>query len=130
MGLHLENGRNEELKLYQRQRATKRRARGLVSRTIWIRQVDEDQFRERVAALVDHARLIEAVTGGPELSAVEIAEIVARHELPYDPADLVFLSRVREAIILEPSGRDAIGLRAQGILDRYHLPVTIKELLD
>jgi len=126
----LQDNRNEALKLYQRQRAAKRRARGLVSRTIWIRQVDEDRFREQVEALVDHARLIEAVTGGPELSAVEISEIVTRHELPYDPADLVFLSRIREAIVLEPSKSDAIAIRAQCILDRYRLPVSLDELLN
>ena len=124
------DGRNEELKLYQRQRAARRRARGLVPRTIWIREADEDQFHDRVEELVDHARLIEAATGGPALSAVEIAEIITRHELPYDPADLVFLSRVRESIILEPSRRDAIALRAQGILDRYRLPVSLEELLN
>lgn len=92
--------------------------------------MDEDRFRAQVEALVDHARLIEAVTGGPELSAVEISEIVMRHELPYDASDLVFLSRIREAIVLDPSGRDAIALRAQGILERYRLPVSLEELLD
>ena len=128
--MDLENGRNEELKLYQRQRAARRRARGLVSKTIWIREADEDQFRDRVEELVDHARLIEAATGGPALSAIEIAEIVSRHKLPYDPADLVFLSRIREAIVLEPSKSDAITIRAQGILDRYRLPVSLDELLN
>ena len=126
----LQDNRNEDLKLYQRQRAAKRRARGLVSRTVWIRQVDEDLFRDQVAALVEHARLIEAVTGGPELSAVEISEIVTRHELPYDASELVFLSRIREAIVLDPSARNAIEQRAQGILDRYRLPVSLEELLD
>ena len=92
--------------------------------------MDEDLIREQVEALVDHARLIEAVTGGPELSAVEISEIVTRHELPYDPADLVFLSRIREAIVLEPSKSDAIAIRAQCILDRYRLPVSLDELLN
>lgn len=126
----MSKNRREDLKLYQRRRAELRRARGIVSRTIWIREADEGRFREQVEALVDHARLIEAVTGGPELPATDIAEIIKRHNLPYDPSDLVFLSHVQESVVLDPSGRNAIERRAQEIINRYHFAVSIVDLLE
>lgn len=126
----MEKERNEELKIYQRHRAAKRRACGLVSRTIWIREEDDARFREQVEGLVDHARLIEAVTGGPPLTALEIHEIIHRHRLSYDPADLIFLARIRESIALDPSSSTIIKDRAQEILEQYHLPVSLNNLLD
>lgn len=126
----MDRARNEELKLYQRQRAAKRRALGIVSRTVWIRAVDEDRFKDQVAALVDHARLIEAVTGGPHLSAIEIAEIISRHNLPYIAEDLIYLSRVREAFALDPQAKEQITDRARDIVERYQLQVSVDDLFE
>lgn len=125
----MNSGRSEELKLYQRQRAALRRSRGIVSRTVWILAADEDRFRDQISALVDHARLIEGVTGGPVLSAIEIAEIIKRHSLPYDPLDLIFLSRAREAVVLNPVEKDTVEQRIQEIVEKYQLPVSVSELL-
>ncbi|UOA34400.1 hypothetical protein DSM110093_04236 (plasmid) [Sulfitobacter sp. DSM 110093] len=126
----MDRTRNEELKVYQRQRAAKRRALGIVSRTVWILASDEGRFKEQVAALVDHARLIEAVTGGPHLSAIEIAEIISRHNLPYVAEDLIYLSRVRETFALDPQAKGQITDRARDIVERYQLQVSVGDLFE
>jgi hypothetical protein len=111
-GASMSDDRKEDLKHYQRQRAALRRSRGIVSRTVWIREEDDNIFRGKVEGLVHHARLIEAVTGGPSLSVAEISEIIAKYGLPYEPADFVFLARIKEEIILKPEKRESIIGRA------------------
>ena len=124
----VDDARREEMKRYQQARSAARRDRGLVSRTIWIREADLDAFRAAVSVFSDHARLIEAVTGCAPLSAIEIAEIVKRHSLPYDPEDLIFLTRVPEALSLRPGESGSIRERAEAIIARYALPVTYEDL--
>lgn len=120
--------RRAEMKTYQAHRSAKRRARGLIPRTVWIRREDEEAFREAVTPYAEHARLLEAATGGVHLPAFEIAAIIRHHNLPYDPDDFVFLSRVAKAIALRPQESDWIAQRAADIIARYRLPITWEDL--
>lgn len=120
--------RRAEMKTYQMRRSADRRARGLIPRTVWIRDEDEEAFRQAVAPFADHARLLEAVTGGAHLPASEITEIIRRHALPYEPEDLIFLSRVAEAIALHPGDIPAIEQRARALIARYALPARWEDL--
>ncbi|MCE6966994.1 histidine kinase [Cereibacter sphaeroides] len=120
--------RRTEMKTYQARRSADRRARGLIPRTVWIRGEDEEAFRQAVARFADHARLLEAVTGGVHLPAIEITEIIRRHALPYDPEDFIFLSRVAEAIALHPLESTRIERRARQIIAHYALPATWEDL--
>lgn len=124
----VDDARREEMRRYQKARSAARRDRGLVSRTMWIREADLEAFRAATSVFSDHARLIEAVTGCAPLSAIEIAEIVKTHGFPYDPEDLIFLARVPEALSLRPGESGFIREKAEAIIARYALAVTYEDL--
>jgi hypothetical protein len=111
--------RKSEMRQYQRSRGAARRQIGQVTRTFWIQEEDSDAFLEAVRPFTDRARLLEAVNGTLELSRLEIFGIIREHRLPYDPEEMVFLSRVGEHLALYPEKTDRILHTAQRIIDRY-----------
>ena len=121
--------RKEEVKRYQRSRAEARRTRKLTSRTLWIRAEDIEAFQEATAVFADHARLIEGVTGGTPISGESIIDIVKRHQLPYDPEDLIYLSRVNIELSLKPAESTYIENKTNAILQKYSIPVSLDEIL-
>ena len=125
----VDEARKREMREYQKRRSAIRRARGLVTRTFWIWEEDSDAFRVAVAPFVDRARLIEALLGTAPLPSLALIEIVKRHGLPYDPADIVFLAELRTKIELKPSESASLKAHAEQLLARYSLPVTVNDLL-
>ncbi len=122
--------RKEEMKRYQKGRTKLRRARGLTSRTLWIRAEDIEDFQQATAIFIDHARLIEGVTGGIRLSAKDVTEIVTRHHFPYAPEDLVFLSRINDELSLKTMEWKHIEEKAKATLQKYCIAVSFEELID
>lgn len=120
--------RREEMKKYQADRSAFRRSRGIVPRTSWVLSADQDEFRTVTEKFTDHARLIEAITGGTPMKAAEITRIINKHDLPYAPDDLIFLSRISEELSLRPAFHPTIERRARGIIETYRLPVVFEDL--
>lgn len=125
----VDDTRKAEMRQYQQRRSVIRREHGLVTRTYWIWEADSDAFRAAVTPFVDRARLIEALLGTAPLPSLELVEIVKRHGFPYDPADIVFLAELRTKIELRPLESASVKARAEEILARYDLPVTLDDLL-
>ncbi|MCR9074342.1 MAG: histidine kinase [Alphaproteobacteria bacterium] len=111
--------RKSEMREYQKARSSARREIGQVTRTFWIQEEDSDAFLEAVRPFTDRARLLEAVNGTLELSRFEIFGIIQEHRLPYDPEEMVFLSRVGEHLTLHPERAARIVQTAQRIMDRH-----------
>jgi len=125
----VDEARKTEMRKYQQRRSAIRREHGLVTRTYWIWEEDSDAFRAAVTPYVDRARLIEALLGAAPLPSLELVEIVKQHGFPYDPADIVFLAELRTKIELRPFESASVKARAEKILARYDLPVTLDDLL-
>jgi len=128
-GRMVDEARKTEMRKYQQRRSAIRREHGLVTRTYWIWEEDSDAFRAAVTPYVDRARLIEALLGAAPLPSLELVEIVKQHGFPYDPADIVFLAELRTKIELRPFESASVKARAEKILARYDLPVTLDDLL-
>jgi hypothetical protein len=125
----VDQARREEMKKYQAERSTFRRSRGIVSKTAWILAAEQEEFRKVTDRFTEHARLVEAVTGGTRMDATEIVRIINTHRLPYDPGDLIFLSRVSEELSIRPTTLPVIERRARAIIEAYQLPVAFEDLL-
>lgn len=111
--------RKSEMREYQRARQTARREIGQVSRTFWIQEEDSDAFVAAIRPFTDRARLLEAVNGTLPMSRLEIFGIIKEHRLPYDPDEMVFLSRVGEHLTLHPERAGWIVQTARQIMDGY-----------
>lgn len=111
--------RKMEMRDYQRVRSGARREIGQVTRTAWIRGEDSDAFAEAIRPFTDHARLLEAVNGALDLSAMELTGIVREHQLPYEPEEVIFLSRIEEYLTLHPDRTDRVVHTAHQIMDKY-----------
>lgn len=111
--------RKSEMRDYQRSRSEARRGIGQVTRTYWVRGEDVAALAEAVRPFTDHARLMEAVNGALEMSKMELFGIVREHNLPYDPEELFFLSRVGEHLALHPERTDRIVHTAHRVMGRY-----------
>lgn len=114
-----DEGRRRSMREYQKRRAGSRRETGLVSRTTWICDTDADEFAEAVRPFAQHARLMEGVNGTVRVPPIEMAAIIREHALPYDPEEMVFLSRVSEHLALHPEKRDRIVSAAMAIMDKH-----------
>ena len=125
----VDDGRRRSMREYQKRRASARREHGLVTRTTWIRKEDAAAFREAIAPLSGHARIIEAVIGSVTVEPVEIIELINQHQLPYDPEDIIFMTRFAEAMALKPAEQAKTARRAKEIIRQYGFHVTIDDLL-
>lgn len=125
----VDEARKVEMREYQRERSAIRRARGLVTRTFWIWEEDSDAFRSAVSPYVDRARLIEALLGTAPLPALELINIIKRHEFPYDPEDIVFLADMRTRLALRPEESASAIEQAREILARSDLPIRLEDLI-
>jgi hypothetical protein len=125
----VDEGRRRSMRDYQKRRAGARREHGLVSRTTWIRKEDAEAFKEAIAPLSGHARLVEAVIGSVTVEPVEIIELIRKYELPYDPEDIIFMTRFAEAMALKPAEQGATRRRAEDIIRRYGFHVTVDDLI-
>ncbi|PVH28277.1 histidine kinase [Pararhodobacter oceanensis] len=121
--------RKAEMREYQKQRSAVRRRHGLVTRTLWIWEADNDAFRDAISPYVDRARLIEAILGTAPLPSLEIIEIIKKHNFPYDPADIIYLADLRTQLALDPSASSSALEKARDILSRYDLPITVDDLV-
>lgn len=120
--------RREDLKDYQRRRTERRRARGLTAKTVWIREEDNDAFIKATQSFVDHARLIEGVTGSITLEPSELKEIIERNQFHYAVEDLMLLVNLRQTITLKPLEQKASLTQATEILAKYGFHVELDEL--
>jgi hypothetical protein len=125
----VDEGRRRSMREYQKRRAGARRDHGLVSRTAWIRKEDADAFKEAIAPLSAHARIVEAVIGSVTVEPVEIIEIIRKYALPYDPEDIIFMTRFAEAMALKPMEQAETRRRAEEIIERYGFQVTVADLI-
>lgn len=125
----VDEGRRRSMREYQKRRAGARREHGLVSRTTWIRQEDAKAFKEAVAHLSNHARIVEAVIGSVMVEPIEIIEIITKYQLPYDPEDIIFMTRFAEAMALKPTEQSETRRRAEEIIQRYGFQVTVADLI-
>ena len=125
----IDQKRREDLKEYQRRRTKKRRARGLTAKTVWIREEDSEAFAKATQSFVDHARLVEGVTGSITLEPSELKDILERNQFHYDVEDLMFLINLRQTITLKPPEEDASLKRASEILTRYGFKFEVDELV-
>jgi len=125
----VDDGRRRSMREYQKRRTAARREHGLVSRTTWIRSEDAEAYSRAVAPFVDHARLIEAVIGSVTVSPVEIVEIIRKHQLPYDPEDIIFLTRIFETVALQPDDYEKIIERAKVIIARHGFRISVEDLI-
>lgn len=114
-----DEGRLRSMREYQKRRAGARRENGLTSRTTWICETDADAFAEAVRPFAQHARLMEAVNGSVKVPPIEMVQIIREHGLPYDPQEMIFLSRVAEHLALKPEKRDRIVDAAHEIMSKY-----------
>lgn len=113
---------------YQKRRAGAKREHGLVSRTTWIRKEDGDAFKKAIAPITAHARIVEAVIGSVTVEPVEIIELINKYGLPYDPEDIIFMTRIREVMALKPQEQAETRRRAEDIIRRYGFHVTVDDL--
>ena len=121
--------RREDLKEYQRRRTKRRRARGLTAKTVWIREEDSEAFAKATQSFVDHARLVEGVTGSITLEPSELRDILERNQFHYDVEDLMFLINLSQTITLRPLEENASLMRASEILTRYGFKFELGELV-
>lgn len=121
--------RKAEMREYQKQRSALRRQHGLVTRTLWIWESDNDSFRKAISPYVDRARLIEAILGAAPMPSLEIIEIIKKHNFPYDPADIVYLADLQTQLALNPPTDSSATEKAREILSRYDLPITVDDLV-
>ena len=121
--------RREDLKEYQRRRTKRRRARGLTAKTVWIREEDSVAFAKATQSFVDHARLVEGVTGSITLEPSELRDILERNQFHYDVEDLMFLINLSQTITLRPLEENASVKRAAEILTRYGFKFDVDELV-
>lgn len=125
----MDEKRRKDLKEYQRRRTERRRARGLTVKTIWIREEDTEAFAKATQPFVDHARLIEGVTGSITLEPSELKDILERNQFPYTLDDLMFLINLRQTIILKPREEKESWSRASEILQKYGFKIEPDELV-
>jgi glutamine synthetase adenylyltransferase len=125
----VDEGRRRSMREYQQRRTAARRDQGLVTRTAWIRSEDAEAFALAIAPFADHAKLIEAVIGSLTVSPIEIVEIIKKHGLPYDPGDVVFMTRIYEELALRPDDYDQIIERARTIIARYGFRIAVEDLM-
>jgi hypothetical protein len=111
--------RKSEMRDYMRSRQAARRGIGQVTRTFWIQEEDSDAFVAAIRPFTDRARLLEAANGTLPLSRLEIFGIIREHQLPYDPEEMFFLSRLGEHLALHPEKADRILRSARRIMDRH-----------
>ena len=114
-----DESRRRAMRQYQKKRSAARRENGLVSRTTWICETDGDAFAEAVRPFAQHARLMEGVNGTVKVPPVEMIGIIREFGLPYDPQEMVFLSRIEEHLSLNPDKRDRIIDAAHEIIDKH-----------
>jgi hypothetical protein len=125
----VDEGRRRSMREYQKRRAGVRREHGLVSRTTWLRKEDADAFKAAIAPFTAHARIVEAVIGSVTVEPVEIIELINKYALPYDPEDIIFMTRFMEAMLLKPKEQAETRRRAEDIIRRYGFHVTVDDLL-
>ena len=125
----VDEGRLRSMREYQKRRAGARREHGLVSRTTWIRKEDAGAFKEAIAPLTAHARIVEAVIGSVTVEPVEIIELITKYGLPYDPEDIIFMTRFAEAMALKPKEQAETRRRAETIIQRHGFEVTVDDLI-
>ena len=125
----VDEGRLRSMREYQKRRAGARREHGLVSRTTWIRKEDADAFKKAIAPLTAHARIVEAVIGSVTVEPVEIIELITKYGLPYDPEDIIFMTRFAEAMALKPKEQAETRRRAETIIQRHGFEVTVDDLI-
>lgn len=125
----VDEGRRRSMREYQKRRGAARREHGLVTRTAWIRSEDVEAFKNAIAPLVDHARIVEAVIGSVTVEPVEIIEIINKHKFPYDPQDVIFVTRFAETMALKPLEQAATRRRAEDIIRRYGFHMTVDDLI-
>lgn len=125
----VDEGRLRSMREYQKRRAGARREHGLVSRTAWICKEDADAFKAAIAPLTAHARIVEAVIGSVTVEPVEIIELINKYTLPYDPEDIIFMTRFAEAMALKPGEQGETRRRAEDIIRRYGFHVTADDLI-
>lgn len=126
----VDEARKSEMRKYQQERSSKRREHGLVTRTFWIWESDNDAFRNAVSPYVDRARLIEALLGTAPLPAMDLIEIIRKHRFPYDAEDIVFLADLRTTIALRPLESTHAEQKAREILAKYDLPLSLEDLVN
>lgn len=125
----VDEGRLRSMREYQKRRAGAKREHGLVSRTTWIRKEDGDAFKAAIAPFTAHARIVEAVIGSVTVEPVEIIELITRYGFPYDPEDIIFMTRIREVMALKPMEQGATRRRAEAIIQRHGFDVTVDDLI-
>lgn len=125
----VDDGRLRSMREYQKRRAGARREHGLVSRTAWVRREDAEAFKEAIAPLTAHARIVEAVIGSVTVEPVEIIELINTYKLPYDPEDIIFMTRIAEAMALKPMEQAETRRRAEAIIQRHGFEVTVDDLI-
>lgn len=124
----VDEARKSEMRKYQQERSAKRREHGLVTRTFWISESDNNAFRNAVSPYVDRARLIEALLGTAPLPAMDLIEIIKKHKFPYEAEDIVFLAGLRTTIALRPLESTGAEQKAREILAKYDLPLSLDDL--
>lgn len=125
----IDDSRLRSMREYQKRRAGARREHGLVSRTAWVRKEDADAFKEAIAPLTAHARIVEAVIGSVTVEPIEIIELINKYGLPYDPEDIIFMVRFAEAMALKPLEQAETRRRAEEIIRRHGFEVTVDDLI-
>jgi uncharacterized Fe-S cluster-containing protein len=125
----LDEGRRRSMREYQQRRGAARREHGLVTRTAWIRSEDVEAFKNAIAPLVDHARIVEAVIGSVTVEPVEIIAIINKHKFPYDPQDIIFIMRFAETMALKPTEQAETCRRAEAIIQQYGFHLTVDDLI-
>lgn len=129
-GVHMvDEGRRRSMREYQKRRAGAKRQHGLVSRTTWIRKEDAAGFKEAAAPFMAHARIVEAVIGSVTVEPVELIELITKYGLPYEPEDIIFMTRFAEAMALKPKEQAETRRRAEDIIRKYGFHVTVDDLL-
>jgi hypothetical protein len=124
----VDEGRRRSMREYQKRRAGAKREHGLVSRTTWIRKEDGDAFKEAAAPFTAHARIVEAVVGSVSVEPAEIIELITTHKLPYDPEDIIFMTRFEEVMLLKPKEQAETRRRAEDIIRKHGFHVTVDDL--
>jgi hypothetical protein len=125
----VDEGRRRSMREYQKRRAGARREHGLVARTTWIRKEDAEAFKEAIAPLTGHARIIEAVIGSVTVEPVEIIDIITKYRLPYASEDIIFMTRFAEAMALKPAEQAETRKRAEDIIRRYGFQIAVADLI-
>lgn len=114
-----DESRRRAMRQYQKKRSKGRREHGQVSRTTWVCDADLDAFTKAIRPFAQHARLMEGVNGTVKVPPVEMIGIIREFGLPYDPQEMVFLSRIEEHLSLNPEKRDRIIDAAHEIIGKH-----------